>query len=313
MKMKLTMCFMVMLALGMSSAFGADLFTESFETPVAPEDPGFMPFNEESQASAPDETWWSEEGSGGGIMAQETGWFTTPYGNQCAWSNTNVHITLTDVLEANTTYTLSANVAIRTDDVGGDFLVELLAGDTVLGSETGTPTTTDFSESVEVVIPIGATHVALGEALTIRLGINEELQPLFDNVVLSSEFVPPAPVITPSSPYAIAGKYFALTAPTGEGYVDYQWSDKNGDIADDERISGAVTDELAFEPLEETDAGTYTVTYDDGTGAKEVVEVSIEIDVIPAGNEVPLTGLLGLGLLAGACVLGGSSVLRRKK
>lgn len=59
------------------------------------------------------------------------------------------------------------------------------------------------------------------------------------------------------------------------------------------------------------DQGEYGVTYDDGS--KAPVSLTYELSLLPAGSVLPLTGLLGLGLLAGACALGGASVLRRKQ
>ena len=121
-----------------------------------------------------------------------------------------------------------------------------------------------------------------------------------------AEEVPAAPVLVASSPFAIAGNDFSLTAPAG-AVGDYTWT-KDGGAA-----LATTTATLEFSPLETGDAGTYAVSYDDGAGAKDVINISFDLNVLPAGNELPLTGLLGLGLLAGACVLGGSSVLRRKK
>jgi len=110
--------------------------------------------------------------------------------------------------------------------------------------------------------------------------------------------------IIPSSAFAIAGQYFSLTAP---GYGPYQWSDESGPI------SGATDQVLAFDPVEEADSGMYSVTFDDGSFGKLPASASYDLFVYPAGTVVSLTGLLGLGLLAGACAVGGASALRRKK
>ena len=118
--------------------------------------------------------------------------------------------------------------------------------------------------------------------------------------------VPAVPSIKPSSAFAIDGKNFSLTAPSGaiDGYV---WQ-KNGGAA-----LPTTTAVLEFAPITAADAGTYMVTYDDGEAAKVEIVLTIGVDVLPAGNELPLSGLLGLGLLTGACALGGTSILRRKK
>ena len=117
---------------------------------------------------------------------------------------------------------------------------------------------------------------------------------------------PAAPAIAASSAFPIDGQNFSLTAPDG-AVAGYVW----------QKVGGAVLDTTTatheFEPITEADAGTYSVTYDDGEVAKTEIVLTIALDVLPAGNELPLTGLLGLGLLAGACAFGGTSILRRKQ
>jgi len=110
--------------------------------------------------------------------------------------------------------------------------------------------------------------------------------------------------IIPSSHWAIAGQSFSLTAP---GIGPYQWSDGSGEL------SGATNQVLAFDPLEESDAGTYSVSFEDGSYGKIEASASYYLFVYPEGTTVPLTGLLGLGLLAGACAVVAASALRRKK
>ena len=110
--------------------------------------------------------------------------------------------------------------------------------------------------------------------------------------------------IIPSSQYAIAGQPFSLTAP---GRAPYQWSNEGGELL------GATDQVLEFDPLEESDAGTYSVTFDDGSYFKAEATASYVLTVYPADSVVPLTSLLGLGLLGGACALGAACALRRKK
>jgi hypothetical protein len=56
------------------------------------------------------------------------------------------------------------------------------------------------------------------------------------------------------------------------------------------------------------DSGVYKV--EDGT---KVLTPGYVLTVLPASTTVPVTGLIGLGLLAAAGALGGASVIRRKK
>jgi hypothetical protein len=67
---------------------------------------------------------------------------------------------------------------------------------------------------------------------------------------------------------------------------------------------------LTLDPVSMEHNGTWAVTYDDGTGAKAPVTLYHTLIV---GAAVPLGGLVGLGLLAGACALCGASVIRRKR
>lgn len=109
--------------------------------------------------------------------------------------------------------------------------------------------------------------------------------------------------IIASSSFAIAGEFFSLTAP---GIAPYQWSYNGGEIM------GATDATLTFAPLEESDEGVYSVTFEDGTFGKVEASAEISVFVYPIGTPVPLTGILGLGLLAGACAMGGASALRRR-
>jgi hypothetical protein len=137
--------------------------------------------------------------SAGAINDENAGLFTTPYGNQAAWLNGGSMDTtaaiLSAVLQAGYTYTLSYNVA-RRSDLGGDYVVSLRAGATTLASQSGTPTKTDFSESGQIVFTPDASHAGLlGQTLVIRLALNTTLQPHFDNIMLLA--VPPS-----GSPYS---------------------------------------------------------------------------------------------------------------
>lgn len=125
-----------------------------------------------------------------GVLDEASGLLSTPYGEQVVWVNSGSLATtnsnLSAVLTAGNTYTLSFNVAKRTD-LGGNYKVELLAGSTVLGSATGTPSLNDFSESDEIIFVAAAGHANLGQTLQIRLSTNGTAQPQFDNVRLIAD------------------------------------------------------------------------------------------------------------------------------
>ena len=49
-------------------------------------------------------------------------------------------------------------------------------------------------------------------------------------------------------------------------------------------------------------------------GKEDFVNAAAQLSPFFPGNpEVPVAGIIGLGLLAGACAVGGASLLRRKK
>ena len=124
-----------------------------------------------------------------GVIHETSGLLTTPFGDQAVWigsgSVTTTNSNLSEVLIANMIYTLSFNVAKRTD-LGGSYNVELIAGSTVLGTVSGTPTQSDFSETDQIIFTAGLGHVNLGEALQIKLSTNGAPQPLFDNISLTA-------------------------------------------------------------------------------------------------------------------------------
>jgi len=208
------------------------------------------------------------------------------------------------------TYTLSAMVSGPV--AAGPMALDLMAGGVALTpSSSVEPTGGAVGDWQEISRTYDAAAVAayIGQPMTIVIGVQDANdladRAVFDDVQLDViESGPPPPAITPSSAWAIAGQHFSLTATAGG--TDYQWAFNGADI------SGATDQVLVFDPLQETDAGTYSVTYDDGTEKAEAT-ASYVLVVYPADTVIPLTGLIGLGLLAGACALGGASALRRKK
>ena len=168
------------LALTATSANATTIFTESFENPSISTDP-----NGETDEIP---TGWLEAGQGGLNHGPNMGKFSTPFGDQAAWINNGTLTTtatiLSDVLTAGTTYTLSFNVAKRTD-LNGSYDVRLLAGTTVLESTSGSMTLTDMSESDGFVFTPDGSHAALlGQTLAIQLA--GSTQPHYDNVILTA-------------------------------------------------------------------------------------------------------------------------------
>lgn len=128
--------------------------------------------------------------------------------------------------------------------------------------------------------------------------------PLIDNVAISYVATPIVieTAITASSPFAVEDVNFSLTAP---GTGPFGWTRDGNSV-------GGNTKQLDFLPLATGDEGTYLVTYDDGSKAPNTSDPYF-VEVLASGTSIPVAGLLGLGLLASACAMGGASVLRRKK
>jgi hypothetical protein len=161
------------------------IFSESFEDPDI------------TGGSNTDPNGWTVVN--GGLNDEDTLWFTTPFGAQALWINGDAATTttniLSDVLQVNYTYTLTFNTARRNNMThrGNTWVASLLAGSTTLASTNGAPTTSDFSESAEIVFKPGASHAALiGETLAIRFAVDTDYQPNFDNVMLTAIAPPPA-------------------------------------------------------------------------------------------------------------------------
>jgi len=162
------------------------IFYESFENPVV-----------SGHSGGTDPTGWIGDLG----LANESGaaWaFDTPYGDQVGWlqtgSSTTTVAILSEVLQEGYTYTLSFNVAARPGQVNA-YEVDLMAGDTVLGTASGTPDSSDFSYSDQVLfVPDGSHAALLGETLVIRIG-STAIQPHFDNVMLRAVPPPAAGVV----------------------------------------------------------------------------------------------------------------------
>jgi len=193
-------CLRAWLAGGLAAVFMAAvtgnaaavvIFSDSFESPDVTGNTNTEP------------TGWIETGSSNaGVNDENSGVFTTPFGSQVAWVNTNAALEttasiLSAVLEPNTDYTLSFNVGRRTDlnppTRPNNYDVQLWAGSTMLGQAAGHTTLTDLSETDGFVVNIGSSHPAHGQALKIVLA--GETQPQYDNLELSTGGPAPIPAV----------------------------------------------------------------------------------------------------------------------
>jgi alpha-galactosidase len=141
-----------------------------------------------------------------GIFDEDSGGFTTPFGSQalsvytttgCTTTVTTSASKLSAVLAANTTYTLTFNVAKLKDAGTTGYIVEFLAikdatqAVTVLASTSGKSVSTfDMSHSGSLVFKTGASHSNLGQRIAIRLkkepSVDWRTSPLFDNIKLTA-------------------------------------------------------------------------------------------------------------------------------
>lgn len=169
----------LIVVLSAGSANAALIFSEGFENPVVT---GFSNTNP---------TGWAENGisTGGGINNDSDARLDTPFGDQALWTNGNDFTTtggiLPNVLLTNTTYTLTVNLGRRTDLSGGTYTIALLAGTTVLDSDSAAvlAASTNFSQVSTIVFTPDASHNGLlGQTLAIRL--DGTTQTHFDNVQL---------------------------------------------------------------------------------------------------------------------------------
>jgi len=217
------------------SASAAEIFTESFESPDI------------TGIVNTDPTGWS--GSGHPSYTKhadvDSGVFTTTYGTQAAYIgkdtgklSTTASI-LSTTLAPNTDYTLTFNAAARNDKGQTDYLVDLLAGGTVLDSTFGLISASDMSEGGSLTYTTGASHANMGQTLAIRIGRGSAVTPwdhaiLFDNVrldaspstVVDNDPPTPDPMTWAVAPTAVDFETITMTAteaadPTTSGGVEY--------------------------------------------------------------------------------------------
>ena len=113
-------------------------------------------------------------------------------------------------------------------------------------------------------------------------------------------------VAAPSPPKI--GEIATLTAPAGSGY---DWKKGGVSVVDAGAVSGQGTGVLTFNVADASHKGLYTVDYDDGSKVAQT-SLPFNLNFLPVG--VPAATALGLSLLGGALVGGGTlAALRRRK
>ena len=149
----------------------------------------------------------------------------------------------------------------------------------------------------------------LTAALIPSAGITTEQTMYVDFITVEDEYVEPAIVAAPSG-WIEAGERLTLTAPEGS---NYEWFKDDVSVSDDPpRVTGAFERTLVFNPVAESDAGTYTCSYDDGTMKVTVVTSPFELVVFAEGS-LPAAGAAALAILALGAITAGVAALRRPR
>ncbi|WP_158279909.1 Ig-like domain-containing protein [Coraliomargarita sinensis] len=201
----------LILALASQSTLSAEVvFSESFESPVVD---GF------DDKTVPGNGNWvgATDGHGStnrGLYNESVEWpntppFTTPYGDQAYYLNyTNSALTtaqgaISEVLTADTSYTVTFNAAVVEGDTSGNYTyrLELVAFDaehddterekvnsgngvgTVLATASGTVTSTDMSKEVSITFTPDGEHPSLSKEIGLRL-VKATGEVLYDNIRL---------------------------------------------------------------------------------------------------------------------------------
>jgi len=108
------------------------------------------------------------------------------------------------------------------------------------------------------------------------------------------------------STYAEEGGDITLSA-NDDMLAPYQWQKDGGDIG------GETNATLALSPTVIADTGSYALVSEDGVAGKAAfTSNAVGISIFAAGS-LPVSGLIGLGLLAMTSALGGVVALRKQK
>ncbi len=112
-----------------------------------------------------------------------------------------------------------------------------------------------------------------------------------------------APGIIPGGNFGVASDGY-----TGTVFLDDVSIVYNSILADADTDGDGLTDG------EELELGTDPNNPDtDGDGSSDGAEVAVGSDPLDPGSDLPVAGLLGITLLAGACIVGGIAAVRRRK
>jgi hypothetical protein len=196
-KIAIASSFLVIVPQGQVRAASIFIANNSFENPMITTPSGF-----DTVSSGTSNNWTFTGGTQQGFADPTIGhsfgnsWYGSPAnlpnGSQIAWSNGGtISQKLSATLQTNTVYTLSAFVGNRLSLNFPGYNIELLAGNTVLASNSGVTPADGTFESVTFSYTSGIS-VTPGQQLEIRLtsltGLNAQTN--FDNITLDAASIP---------------------------------------------------------------------------------------------------------------------------
>lgn len=163
------------------------------------ESPNILPA---TSVDSPNPDGWFDTGhpNTSGIIHETSGLFSTPYGEQAlkVWQGNQegARKNLGTVLEADSDYVISFNVAKRDNRTQGDYRAELWVNGTFVDKVEGIVATNDMSESVLHTFDTsggligGAMELRLVDPASGQLTTAWQDGPYFDNVLLTKQAVP---------------------------------------------------------------------------------------------------------------------------
>ncbi len=119
-------------------------------------------------------------------------------------------------------------------------------------------------------------------------------------------------VVTPSR-WVEVGMHVEMLAPaTTADPTNYTWRKDGVPLIEDSHITGVNARTLVIDPVAEEDAGTYTVSYEDGSTKALIESDPCELQVFQPGS-LPVGGVAGLALLTASVLCSASVAIRRKR